>query len=154
MYRSRLQKARFMLGLPINWRTQAVKNLPDGRKNAENRTWKFPNFIQTEDIVRIIAAETVAAQFAQIAFLSHLCTLRAHSKTLRLLRAYSNYRLADPVPQEDKSRICIRTYQENEPLAIQRAFRKNAPDGRILFPPCLWQGLKTDALGIRPPHDA
>ena len=126
---ARLQKACFAMALPISWMTPSVRNLAGETKNEQNRNFAAPVCVRTSDLIRIIAAETIDTQSAQIAFLRYLFALRGPSETMRLLRAYRDDKLTDLAHQGGKALIAIRPYLPAGLLVAKFAFRKNVRSG-------------------------
>lgn len=101
-YLGHLKKACFLTGTTIERYTPAVRDAPKGLRCALRRPFKFPNFIYTHDLFRIINGLCCEDRFALIAFASFLFSLRVSSEALCLRRARPDDRLAEFVPQGEK----------------------------------------------------
>ena len=123
-YIQHLAKACLLLDLDTFWLTPAVRNLAKGLESSSDASFKFPNFIFSKDLLRIIDRETLGIQFGQICYLSYLFPLRVPSETLQIRWAYRDDPLAEFSPQTDRSLMGIRRYQNNELLVLKFARRK------------------------------
>ena len=58
-----------------------------GLRNAQDRIFACPDFVRTDEIIRILDFEGQNSTFGMVAFLSSLFSLRVPSETLFLFRA-------------------------------------------------------------------
>ena len=151
-YLAHLQKASVLLDHPLDWLTPAIRTMAKGLKKAQDLSFKFPNFIQTNDLLTLLRWVKLDSPEGQAYFLSFLFALRVPSETLRLTRAFSDDRITEFVPQTDKALIGIRTYETTSVLVIKFAYRKNIRNGCILMRPCLCKADSTLAHDLCPVH--
>ena len=136
-YLGHLKKACFLTGSPVDWYTPAVRDISKGLRLAKKCSFKFPNFLYTQDLFKIINGLGWEDTFSLLAFTSYLFSLRIPSEALCLRRARDSERLADFVPQADKALIGTRICGGATCLIIKMSWRKNLPGGCILKRVCL-----------------
>ena len=151
-YLAHLQKASALMDHPLDWLTTGVRSISKGLKKAQDLSFKFPNFIQSADLLIILRWVKLDSQAGQAYFLSYLFGLRVPSETLRLTRAYSDDRITEFIKQEDKALIGIRTYKTTQVLVVKFAYRKNIRNGCILMRPCLCGAASKTATDLCPVH--
>ena len=151
-YLTHLKKAATLMNISTDWCTPAVTAMAKGLEKVMGRSFIFPNFIESADLLRVLRFVKVDTDLGQAFFLSYLFSLRVPSETLRLSRAFRDDRLTEFVPQEDKALIGIRTFKETEVLVIKFSFRKNIRNGCILMRPCLCGAASETALELCPVH--
>ena len=104
-YLAHLQKASALLDHTTEWLTPTVRQLEKGRKNAQDLSSKFANFIKSTDLISLLTFLKLDSEMGHACFISFLYALRAPSETLRLVRALADDRLAEFIPQEEKALI-------------------------------------------------
>ena len=151
-YISYLQKACFFLRQPTTWLTPAVRHVAKGLAKAQNKSFKFANFIRSQLLVEIIEHESTGSEFAQAAFPSFLFSFRVPSETLQLRRNYADGPLMVFSPQEEKAIIGV-SYEGNGPYLVAKlSWRKNLPGGCILRRPCFCHLASPKARKLCPVH--
>ena len=123
-----------------------------GLKNAQDLSFKFPNFIQTDALLTLLRYTKVDTAVGQLFYISYLFALRVPSETLRLIRAYANDPITQFIPQEEKALIAVRCHDQTPVLVIKFAFRKNLRNGCILMRPCLCRESDQRAQKLCPVH--
>ena len=151
-YLAHLQKASVLMDHPLDWLTPGIRTLAKGLKKAQDLSFKFPNFIQSNDLLTLLRWVKLDSPAGQAYYLSYLFALRVPSETLRLTRAYADGRITEFIPQTDKALIGVRTYETTPVLVIKFAFRENIRNGCILMRPCLCKADSTLAHDICPIH--
>ena len=151
-YLSHLKKACALMNHHVDWLTPTVKEMSGRLINAQDLSFKFPNFTQSKTLIELLTFLKVDSVMGQACFLSYLFALRVPSETLRLTRAFSDDRLTEFAPQEDKALIGTRSYKATEVLVVKFAFRKNIRNGRILMRPCLCDEEIVTANALFPVH--
>ena len=124
-YTGHLEKACFLTGHSLDRLTPAVSEISCGLRRAQNNSPRFPNFLYTADLYRVINNLGRLDPFAQLAFPPFLFSLRAPSEALPMRRACDHERLADFVPQNDKVLIGVRPCSGVGCLILKMAWRKN-----------------------------
>ena len=76
-YLPRLEKAFFLLELDTNWDAPSVRTISHGLENSQGRSFAFPNFIFSPDLLLIHQHAGARPTFFQAAFLPYLFSLRA-----------------------------------------------------------------------------
>ena len=107
-YLCRLKKACFLTGSPVGWYSAAVRDVSNGLRYAKKSSFKFPNFIYTLDLFRIINGLGWEDSFSLLDFASSLFSLSGPSEAIGLRRVRDSERLADFAPQSDKALIWTR----------------------------------------------
>ena len=151
-YIQHLAKACFLMDMDTFWLTPAVRNLAKGLESSLDTSFRFPNFIFSKDLLKILDHETIDSQFGQLCYLSYLFSLRVPSETLQIRRAYHDDPLTQFVHQEDRALMGIRKYENNELLVLKFARRKNIRGGCVLFRPCICYENHPRAIGLCPIH--
>ena len=149
-YTLHLQKVCFSLGLSSAWLTPAVRHIAKGLKKCQDKSFKFPNFIRSRLLIRLIKSESIEAEFAQACLLSFLFSFRVPSETLELRRAFRNDRLTEFSPQKKKALMGIRLVGKQVYLVAKFSFRKNHTGGVIMKRPCFC-GLDNDLARLTCP---
>ena len=67
-----LRKSFFFLDKPVTWFSPAVVNVSRGLRAAGKGRFRFPNFIRSELVIRVVNLEPLHIQFAQLAFCAYL----------------------------------------------------------------------------------
>ena len=137
-YLPHVKKACFLLDLNTSWDTPAARAIARGLENSQDRSFAFPNFIFSADLLAIFKHEGPLSPFFQAASLSYLFSLRVPSETLELRRAFADDPLTEFAHQTDKALIGIRPYKGRDLLVVKFAFRKNIRGGCVLFRPCIF----------------
>ena len=138
-YVTLLERCCFFLHFPTTWKSPCIRHIAKGLAKCQDKSFRFPNFIRSPLLLRIISHETSVngpSEFAQAAFFSFLFSFRAPSETLQLKRAYATDLLDDFSPQEDKALIGIRFSDGSPFLVAKLSWRKNLVSGCILRRPC------------------
>ena len=151
-YVSRMQKVCFFIGPPVSWLTPAVRHVAKGLKKFQDSSFKFPNFIRSELLLRIVRHETAASEFAQACWRSFLFAFRVPSETLQLVRAYRGDEINAFSPQKEKALIGIRTTPDGCFLVTKFKWRKNITGGCVLRRPCFCTGGRPAARACCPVH--
>ena len=151
-YVSHLRKACILLQHPTSWFTEEIKTISKGLRNAQDKTFVFPNFLGAADVLRIIRYEGQLAPMAVVAYLSYLFSLRVPSETLRLEKASTQDQLLSFEPQGPKALIGLQWMKETPVLAIKFRFRKNIRGGCILIRPCLCRIEDGNVRALCPIH--
>ena len=151
-YLAHLQKACLLLHSPLGWLTPLIRNLAKGLKNAQDLSFKFPNFIESAALITLIRFVKLDSKNGQLYYLAYLFALRVPSEALRLVRAFKDDRITEFIPQTDKALIGTRTFKGTTVLVIKFAFRKNIRNGCILMRPCLCQEESRVANDLCPVH--
>ena len=151
-YISHLQKACFFIGSPTVWLTPAVRLVAKGLKKCHDSSFKFPNFIQSRLLLRIVRLETAQSEFSQACWLSFLFAFRVPSETLLLQRAFRNDDIAAFTPQREKALIGVRTDPEGSFLIVKMKWRKNLDCGCVMRRPCFCTAGSALATAFCPVH--
>lgn len=146
------KKAFFLLDHPINWATPAVKTLSTGIENAQDKSFQFPNLIQSRDLIAVLRHVKLDNELGQLVFMAYLFSLRVPSEALAARRAFSDGPLMQFTPQEDKALIGISTYKKTDVLVMKFAYRQNLRNGCVLKRPCICSGKSPLARLLCPPH--
>ena len=147
-----LRKACHFLEQPLSWDTPAVRNTVAALKLEGAGRFRFPNFIRSEFVAKIVAKETRDGPFAQLSFISFLYALRVPSEALILRRAYLSDDLTGFEPMRDTALIGLRGPPGHECLVIRFLRRKNLPNGCILSRPCFCKLEAKSAKRLCPIH--
>ena len=126
-YLGRLEKACFLTGSSAGWYTDAVRDASKGFRRSGRSPFKFPNFIYTRDLFRIIDGLGWDANFSKLAFVSFLFSLRVPSGALCLRRARETDQLAEFFHHLDNVTIGARICGGDPCLIIKMSWRKNLP---------------------------
>ena len=151
-YIAHLKKACYLLDLDTKWDTPAIRTIAAGLENSQDRSFAFPNFFFSKDLLRLLDREGVESQFFQLGFLSYLFSLRVPSETLCLKRAFFDDPLTEFVPQTDKALAGIRRHSDRDVLVLKFSFRKNIRGGCVLLRPCLCDEIHDRARTLCPVH--
>ena len=151
-YVSLLEKACLFLRFSTSWSTPAVRHVARGLKKCQDRSFRFPNFIRSHLLVRILTHETARSEFAQACFFSFLFSFRVPSETLQLRRAYNTDDLEGFTPQLEKALIGVRTIDGQDFLLVKLTTRKNLTSGCILRRPCFCHLAARKASQLCPVH--
>ena len=71
-YNAHLRKACILLGHAADWYTDEIRTISRGLRNAQDRSFAFPNFLMSGEVLRIIQFEGRFAPMGMVAFLSYL----------------------------------------------------------------------------------
>ena len=151
-YLAHLQKASLLLNRSLEWLTPVIRGISKGLKNAQDLSFKFPNFIESKDILTVLEFVKLDSVTGQSYYLSYLFGLRVPSETLRLTRAFRDDRITEFAPQTDKALIGTRKYNDTTVLVIKFSFRENIRNGCILMRPCLCGASSRTANDLCPVH--
>ena len=135
-YVNYLKKACFFPNYPIDWATPALTNVSKGLKLEGKRKFRFPNFIDSSLLVKILQFENNSSDFAIARYLSFLFALRVPSETLSLQRAYKGGALTEFYPQREQALIGVEGTESDLRLIVRFKTRKNLPQGCIMARPC------------------
>ena len=147
-----VRKACYFLEQPLSWDTAAVKNIVAAIKLLGTGKFRFPNFIRSEFVAKILAKESRDGSFAQLAYISFLYALRVPSEALVLRRSFLDDDLTGFAPIQYKALIGIRGPAGHECLVIRFSRRKNLPNGCILSRPCFCKLEARSARRLCPVH--
>lgn len=125
-----------------------------GMKNAQDLRFAFPNFIESDGLIRILKYTKLDSDMGKAVFLSYQFSLRAPSETFRLTRTYKDDRAGEFAHQEDMALITIIQHNQIHAMVIKFAFRGNIRNGCIPMRPCLCSGPSKEAHDLRPVHMA
>ena len=147
-----LRCACFFYRLDIDWLSPAVRHIAKGLAKCQNKSFRLPNFIRIPLVARIIGFEGFSADFAQVAYLSFLFSLRVPSETLALRRASPKDPIVDHTPQPTKALIKLSTIDGKPFLVMKFSVRKNLVYGCILRRPCFFSFGTSRAISLCPVH--
>ena len=142
-YTIHLQKVCFFLGCSTAWYTPAVKHVAKGLIKCQGKSFKFPNFIRSRLLIRMLRSQGLESESAQACLFSFLFSFRVPSETLMIRRSFNNDRLLEFSHQVEKALVGIRVFKKQPYLAAKLSFRKNHTGGVILKRPCFC-GLDND----------
>ena len=153
-YLNFVRKACFFLSEPAAWFSNAVINTVRGIRSAGKGEFRFPNFIRSELVIRVINFEPFGIQFAQLAFCAYLFGLRVPPEALQLRRSFSSDSLDLLSHAKDEELISARASPSGPQLTLRLAYRKNLPTGCVLYRPCFCDipGASPKLHGLRPVH--
>ena len=151
-YLGHLKKACLLAECAFEWYSTAVREIARGLKFAKQVSFKFPNFIYTQDLFKIINSLGWEDEFAQLAFISFLFSLRIPSEALVMKRAHRRERLEEFSPQHEQVLIGVRSCSKIDCLIVKMNRRKNLSGGCILKRACLCSDDSSKAKKICPPH--
>ena len=151
-YIGHLRSACFFYRLEVSWLTPAVRHIARGLAKCQNKSFRFPNFIRSALVARIIDFDGFDSQFAQVAYLSFLFSLRVPSETLAIRRAFSDDPVSEHIPQSEKALIKICTIEGVPYLVLKLSHRKNLVYGCILRRPCFCSLGSQRATALCPVH--
>ena len=149
-YTQHLQKVCYFLGLSTAWNTSAVKHIAKGLKKCQDLSFRFPNYVRSKLLIRLIQAESIRSEFVQACVLSFVFSFRVPSETLQLRRSYCDDRLTEFSPQCRKALIGVRLVKGHPYLVAKLSSRKNLTCGVIMKRPCFC-GLNTDTARLACP---
>ena len=135
---------------PTLWRNDEVKTIALGLRNAEDKSFAFPNYIMSEWLLLIIQLEGRFAIMEMVAYLSYLFSLRVPSETLLLQKADPSDQLTTFSPQPPKAIIGVGTVNQTPVLIIKFRFRGNIRGGCILAMHCLCAEARRAARRLCP----
>ena len=110
--------------------------------------FRFPNFLDSSSVLKIIKHESPQGEFAHLSYLSYLFVLRVPSEALAPRRAYSSDELG---PMGESFDRCQMPPGE-EKLIPKRPHRKNLQVGCILTMSCFCSIASSDAHKASPVH--
>ena len=151
-YLNCLRKACFVLRYPIDWYSPAVVYAARCLRAAGKRKIRFPNFIRSELVLRIIKHEGDDSEFARLAYLAFLFAFRVPSEALILQRASKNDEIELFTPQREKGLISLRRTPQGLMLIVKLSYRKNMPGGCIMRRPCFCKLGSKNAARLCPVH--
>ena len=83
-----VREACFFLNEPTAWFSPSVINTVKGLRAAGKGKFRFPNFIRSELVIRIITFEPFGSEFDQVAFCAYLFALSVPPEALQLRRPF------------------------------------------------------------------
>ena len=89
-YINHVRKDAILIGHYDAWLNPEIRLIAKGIRNAQDKSFAFPNFIMTSDVMRIILDQGSQSTVGMIAYLSYLFSLRVPSETLQLTIANPN----------------------------------------------------------------
>lgn len=107
------------MNISTDWCTPSVTAMAKGMDKAMGRSFIFPNFIESADVIRALKFIKVDTDLVHAFFLSYLFSISVPSETLRLTRAFRDDRLTEFAPQEDMALIGIRNFKGAEVLVLK-----------------------------------
>ena len=131
-----LRKACFYLGEPTDWLSPAVINVIKSLRLTGETNFRFPNFLGSSSVLKIIRHESPQGGFGHLDYLAYLFALRVPSEALPLRRAYSDDALEGFHLQKGKALIGVRGPPGGQRLILKLSSRKNLQGGCILPRPC------------------
>ena len=152
-YIGRVRIACFFYRLDTSWISPAVRRIARGLAKCQNKSFRFPNFIRSSLLLRIVEFEGFASEFAQVAYLSFLVSLRVPSETLMMRRAFPTDLIAEQTPQPDKALIKLATLDDRPYLVMKFSYGENLVYGCILRRPCFCPIATKHASALCPVHD-
>ena len=135
-YVSHLEKCCYFLRLPTTWLTPAIRHIAKGMRKFQDKSFRFPNFIRIQLMLKIIDQDSFASEFAQARFVSFLFSFRVPSETLQMVRSFNSDELDSFSPQPEKALIGVRVIGGESFLIAKLSWRKNLSSGCILRRPC------------------
>ena len=151
-YTGHLREACLLTGQPLDWYNPSVREIARSLEHARISSFRFPNFLYTQDLYGIINKLGRIGEFPQISFLTFLFSLRIPSEALCMRRARDSERLAEFVPHRDKVLIGVRPCSGAGCLILKLAWRTNLSGACILKRMCLGADASHQARKICPPH--
>ena len=151
-YVCHLEKCCYFLRYPTTWSTPVIRHIAKGLKKCQDKSFRFPNFIRSPLLLKIINHESSASEFAQACFLSFLFSFRVPSETLQLVRSYNTDELEAFTHQQEKALLGVRTIGGEPFLIAKLSTRKNLSSGCILRRPCFCNLRASTAQAICPVH--
>ena len=97
-YTLHLQNVCFFIDTSSAWLTPAVRHVANGLKKCQDKSSKFPNYIRSRLLLRLIRSESIQSEFAQACLFPFLFSFRVPSGTLQLRRSFRNDRLTEFPP--------------------------------------------------------
>ena len=90
--------------------TQAVKTIASGIENAQDKSFQFPSFTQSTELLTILRFVKLDTELGRLFFTAYLFPLRVPSEALTAKRAFSNDPITQFIPEEEKplAGVCSR----------------------------------------------
>ena len=136
-YIAHLRKGCALLGAPSGWATKAVYSAAEGLREAKKGAFKFPSFLFMADVFSLVDFLGRGSEFALLAFISFLFSLRVPSEALQLRRAFRDDPISGPVGQPEKALIWVRVFKGSDALVIKMDWMGNLEGGCILKRTCI-----------------
>ena len=152
LYLSHVQKAFHVLGRPVDWLTPRVRAAATGLKNLQNNSFRFPNYIFSDDLLRILEKMKLNSELGAICYLSFLFSLRIPSETFEIRRSFLDDRISEFPPQSEKVLIGPCTYLDTDLIVLKFSTRKNIKYGCILKRPCICKADRKRGPFLCPAH--
>lgn len=80
-YISHMQKVCFFARAPANLMAPAVRRAAKGLKKCQYTRFRFPNFIRSDFLLRLLNMEKISSEFAKACAISFIFAFRAPSET-------------------------------------------------------------------------
>ena len=151
-YVNSLRKVCYILRYPLDWSTKAVCHAAFGLRLAGQNRIRFPNFIRSELIWKMVTQLGPENEFARLAYISFLFAFRVPSEALLLRRAHKRDEVDLFTPQGDKALIACRNVGGSPVLFVKLAWRKHMPGGCIMKRPCFCPLETKRARALCPVH--
>ena len=107
-YVNSLRKACYVLRRPLDWSTRAVVHTCYGMRLAGDNKIRFPNFIRSTLVWKIIKSEGPKSEMAILAYVAFLFAFRVPSEALLIKRAHKHDEIDLFTPQKEKVLIARR----------------------------------------------
>ena len=130
-YISHLQKARFFARAPVTWLTPAARHISKGLKKCQGASFRFPNFIRGDILLRLLKMGAIRSEIAQACVLSLLFAFRVPSETLQLRRAYSDDHMLSLAKKRERVHTGVLPLGGDIFLVDTLSFRKNLAGGGL-----------------------
>lgn len=95
----RLRKASVLLKRHLGWMAPEIRAIGKGIKNAHDIIFKFPDFIYSDSLLRLLGRVKVDSPRGLAYLLSYLFAIRVPSETIRHIRAFADGRLTEFIQQ-------------------------------------------------------
>ena len=151
-YVNSLRKVCYILRHPLDWATRAVVHAAYGLRLASSNRIKFPNFIRSGIIWKLIRFFNDDDEFVHLAYIAFLFALRVPSEALQICRAKKGDEVELFTPQREKALIAVRQINGVDTLVLKLAWRKHMPGGCILQRPCFCPHSTERAKALCPIH--
>ena len=151
-YVNSLRKVCYILRESLDWSSRAVVHAAYGLRLAASNRIRFPNFIRSEILWKLIRFFGQDDEFTHLAYISFLFALRVPSEALPIRRAHKRDEVTLFTPQKEKALIALRSINGIPNLVLKLAWRKHMPGGCIMQRPCFCPHDTVRAKGLCPVH--
>ena len=146
-YTHHMQNVCFSLGMPTSWYTPDAKYVAKGTKKRQDLSFRFPNYVRSRLLIRLVRAESAQSEFPHACLLSFLFRFMVPSETLQLRRSHRDDRPTEFPPQIKKALIGARLVKGRPFLAAKLSSRKYMTCGVIMKRP-FFCGLNADTARL------